>query len=1123
MEEVYLARIGDVSTFTPAKYNKSLKMDLGGCKADPVTLAALTYHRMKFQSNIVRPECTTQETKKLLDILNGETPWDSLMNLEIGEISEDGCKALSYILQYTNKCKSLRLVKISRTKMALITERLSRDDHCVALEDLSIVNTDLTSTTETQWKQLFEAKTKISHLTFTKSTLLCDGNKSIFSQPHNTYKQLKGLDISECSLGTNAIQQLNKFLIASPHLKNVTVKYSGDVSGLTPSQYSDKLETLDFEGCTSNPYTLGLMVERSFKSKIQTFPSSSTKDGKKIEDLYNGTLKWSDLKHLDIGKMSEEGCRAFSVIFKYTKVCRSLKLKEVNGTNMKLITESLSKSELCDALEELSVTDTDLSLTTETQWKQLFEVKNKLSHLTFSKCKLFCKSSKSIFSQARNKNLKVLRISRCCLSSEDINRFLVNSPQLINVSVKHSGNVSGITPAKYSKNMETLDFEGCTANPYTLALLAQHSMTSTVKVDQVPNCSTEDNDGKYLVDIYNGKRKWPELEDIDINNISEEGCKALPVILQHTKACKSFTLNKITGTILQNTTEILSNDEHCASLEQLHVIQTDLSSTSEQQWKQLFRGKAELSLVVFSECKLLCEGNISIFRQAVSMCKHLKHLDISGCSLSTTEVEHLNNYLMTLTNLARVSLKCAGDVSGLTPDQYSDKLKTLDFEGSTGNPFTLALLAEHCMKSSTNIKNFPRCSTKDGEKLVDMYNGTTTWSDIEHLVIDDSITPSGGQALGLILGYAKGLKAIHLTESQCYSGEAVANIFKEIQNSLETISFHGCKMNLEEQSFEEITKRVENFSQLKMLHVGHCSSSYILIELMNKLKHSKVLEDLDFSQCKCDSFTLKRLGKHETELSAQIRYKPPIHNHEIAAQRFQKLLTLSEPDFKKQTEIDLSSFQITKDSLISIRNVLEKTTSLRKFILANCTMCEGVVSKDSPFQDVLKQLIKLKNLEILDLSGIEIENKSIETLKTIPHQTKWTELYLNKSNVPVIKSLLSILKEKCPHLTKLHLQGISLTVKDLEVLISLIKECPIVDLNISESNMEHKRGKYLGLKTEDKFLDLLKEIERSKSESNKKTINISENFDAKYIKEKIDPIIKDSFNEYILWKEETKV
>ena len=1116
LKEVYLSGIGDVSVFTPAKYNELEKLDLGRCQADPLTLTALTLHSMKFGSKIVRPECSTTEKKEMLDILNGHTPWESLDNLEIGEISEIACKSLSYILKYAKVCKALRLKEMHGTNMALITESLTRPDSCVALEDLSVIETDLSLTSVTQWKQLFEVKSKLHHLTFSKCELFCKGNQSIFSQAKNTKNQLKVVNISECYWFTKEIGHFNNFLIASPQLVKVTVKHSGDVSGLTPDQYSNKLKTMDFEGCTANPYTLALLCERSFKTNINLFPRCSTKDGKELENVYNGTRKWLDLKHFDIGNISEEGCQAFSVIFKYTKACKSLTLKEVSKTNMKLITESLSKPELCEALEKLSVIKTDLSVTTETQWKQLFEVKTKLGHLSFSKCELFCEGNKSIFNQAKNRSkpLKMLDISECSLDPENINHFLMNSQKMTNINLKHSGDISGLTPAKFSKNMETLNFEGCTAKPHTLALLAEHSMTSVnTEIQQAPNCSTED--AKDLVDLYNGEAQWSELDHMDVDKISDEGCMALLVILPYTKACKFLYLKDITRTGMKIITEILSRSEHCAAMKELHVIKTDLSLTMEQQWKNLFGGKSKLSHVTFSKCKLLCQDNISIFRQALSKCKKLETLDISECPLSSSEVKHFNNYLSTSPNLANVKLTHAGDVSGLTSAKYSKQLQTLDFAGCIANPYTLALLAEHSMISTIELKQLPGCSTKDGKILVDMYNGTTKWSDIGHLVIDDSLSPSGGQALGLIINHAYSLKDIDLNESKCYSGEAVANIFKGIQmhqTSLETINFHNCKMDSEEKCFKEILKQVPYLPQLKVLNIGRCRSRFCLISLMTKLNHIAGLQKLDFSEAECDFQTFEKLQKLEAYMSKQIIYKPPrlIHRDEITQKKFQKLLSLSESDLKTETTLDLSECQITNENLIFIENILEKSPSLTKFTLAYCT---GVESKGKPFQDMLKQLIKLDKLEILNLSGIEIENSSIQTLRRISSKTKWKEVYLNRCYITFVTGLLNVLKDKCPNLTKLHMQGIVFKVTDLETLTSLIVACPaIVDLNISECTIDHKKSKYQGLSHDDIFLELLKEIEKSRT--SKRTINVGKTFDAKYF-EKLKITTKDYYHNYI--------
>ena len=82
-----------------------------------------------------------------------------------------------------------------------------------------------------------------------------------------------------------------------------------------------------------------------------------------------------------------------------------------------------------------------------------------------------------------------------------------------------------------------------------------------------------------------------------------------------------------------------------------------------------------------------------------------------------------------------------------------------------------------------------------------------------------------------------------------------------------------------------------------------------------------------------------------------------------------------------------------------------------------------------------------------------------------------------------------------PEFNQITHKGIALLFRDLEIMKTLIRVCPsLVDLNISECIKEHKasRPTYVAYGKEDKFLNLLTEIE--KSTSNQKTFEISQNF-----------------------------
>ena len=454
--------------------------------------------------------------------------------------------------------------------------------------------------------------------------------------------------------------------------------------------------------------------------------------------------------------------------------------------------------------------------------------------------------------------LRTLIISECELGHNEkafLNATLEKLQNLEEVHLRHIGDVSVLNIEAY-KNMKAIDLEGCTTSPVTLALLSVHKREHYSN-NVPPVCSSDV--GQEMLDILSGKMPWNSIQEFHTKAMTEEGSKALAYILKYTKQLKSFKIVKEQSHTLEFLMSRLSEPDCCNSLTYFAINDANVCLTTEKQWQRLFESKKLLQFVEFDNCKLLCKDYLSILGHPFTMCKQLRRLVISGSPLQPLELQHLNDTLIVLKSVEVVILKQIGDVSGLTPDKYPASLQTLSLEGCTADPYTMALLTYRQRVFETEIVH-PSCSTGYSAKLVNIYNGTTDWSNLEAFEIDDSLSPSGGAALGLIFNHAN-ISMISLTESKKYNGRAIQKVFAgmEGQTGLEVINFHHSKMTEEEGCFKAIVEQVENMPKLKTLNVGMCSSKHQLLQLVEKLKASDTLETLDFSEAEVDPCTISEL------------------------------------------------------------------------------------------------------------------------------------------------------------------------------------------------------------------------------------------------------------------------
>ena len=1193
-------------------------LNLSRNKALPTTLVHLA--KLKIAS-VEYPDCqTSPEPPELIKIFaNKANRWQNMGNVKIEKMSQNGVDALIDIFQEAKGICSFDMNEgILDEPSNVANLLLAMSKSCTKLQRFRIGGIKIDQNTYSAICNVVNVSSGIKTFAINKCSMSDkDAMMHILKSLQRHKDVLQDLDISGNPVGsgianlvdlTNESKNLKRINIAGCNCNDIEElgKLVDNLSDLCPEKDPFSLKTVNFTGETVLYHTYMKLKKMINKNVQVALPACG--GGGALAD-YCAMKDPSTITHINLIKeqIPSEGIEALKTLCVEAQNLETLWLPPCLG---------ISDKEMADLLyccqpgyirnrSHKKLTDLDISgnaLGTNTLDK--IEI-GPLKRLRLAACKLTGKDCTDLLDKKgkKCKNLERLDLGKNSLGNDNLQKVFTTKTKDFrltklkelclsdcNISTDSMSHIIKCV-SDNSNLLKVLDLSGnsCTADVIALLTIKSKEGPFTPKY---PDCTSDSEE--FIEFCKDTKHEWTHIEHLGrdkyLKSISPQGSEALGMILKYTCKLKSLELVDMSHDKMLSVTKSLSLN--CPGLETLLLSKTDISSTSDTQWEQLFDAKPRLSSLTFHKCTLQCTGNESIFKPAVGKCKQLKILEITECSLSPKEIKYLNDFLKTLQHLSTVTLKHTGDISGLTPSKYSKKVEELDFEGSTSNPYTLALLAQRCMfseTSKTKIKQFPICSTKDRDHLKDIYTGKTRWPVLECLDLDDSVSPSGGKALGVVINHATSLKAINLKESRNYSGQAIANIFKGIQRPqplLHKISFQKCEMDASDECFKQILEllkkssqprqgqditqpelgqcltqarigkklyisRQDQFSsqppystlagigqfstqygighyspqseegnylpQLKELSVGLCNNNSVLIELVTTLKYNRVIEKLDFGEACCDFPTYWKLKREEENMSKQIQYTLPMFKdeHQIREEKLRKLVQLRKSDFEKEKQIDLSNCQINNFYLAVIKNALEKTSHLTKFSLAGCT---GIKSDEDLFQDILQQLTELDELEILDFSGITIENSMIKTLENIYGKTKWKEVYLNGSNVKDLNSLLCVLKEKCPDLTKLHMQGVAFTAEDLETLTSVIKACPsIVELNISECIKEHKTGKWVFGK--DKFLGLIKEIENSKS--NKKTIDISQNFDEKYVQTTLEPIIDKSCHTYIL-KKETK-
>ena len=352
------------------------KIDLSGNHSSPQDIVCLTIEKnKKTHLELIYPNCKTEAEEFIEFCKDSDDEWSKIetfgRNKMPKAISINGSYALAMMFEFMPNLKSLDLLEMGEEKLIPILDALTK--HCAYLEKFGLYETDITSTAKLQWKQFFAAKIQLTCLTFGKNCKLITRDKtSLFSCGMQNCRKLEQIVISECVLKHSEIGELNECLEKLPNLQEIYLQNIGDVSMLKPDRYKT-VNTINLKNCTASLVTLVRLSihQRMYKSKAVP-PKCSTKDEQGLLDIISGKTSWNSIERLKIDGKTEEGSRALSYVLRFTDKLKSLRIEKKSCGTIQSLVESLSSPKHCISLEELAITDADISKTSTQQWQQIF-------------------------------------------------------------------------------------------------------------------------------------------------------------------------------------------------------------------------------------------------------------------------------------------------------------------------------------------------------------------------------------------------------------------------------------------------------------------------------------------------------------------------------------------------------------------------------------------------------------------------------------------------------------------------------------------------------------------------------------------------------------------------------
>ena len=644
------------------KVNGNLELlDLFGNVCDPEILIELTMVSNRFGTRVEFPQCSTNDTESVLNLLQGNPKWETnkTISFESVNFSQKGLSAVTGVIQHSPCLENLNIAycKVMNHNKTdnVCNEALQRLIESVGAKNLETLNFSGHKLTSNTCCCLFLDLLKKSQQLISLHTVDCGFSETaklddILTELEQGHKELCSIDMSENYVGGEGTPKFTKLVLSKPSLKNIHLRecHMSDNEAtksllLAVQETCNSIQSIDLRENKCCAEVIAMLTKMKLKSP--GYPRCEPKESEKLISLLEaGDTDWEDLETVDLSETvitEPHGVNAVCCMIESLPNLYHfsiMKCKVNNGDCQQKLIRSLSKNG--KLLQRLNLGDNSLEEKSINRLQGAVSSFSNLQSLNLSSCKNHC-----------DKGLRSL--------TNELNK---------------------------SETLTELDLSDNICESETIANLAIYCHKKCVKANY-PICVT---DGEAVVKYQRDHSDWENIHRLDLTEqaVSRSALIGLASITPYMIELQELLFSKCkTGDNLELANLIRSLEDKASKIKHIDFSFVPLTGEPIEATAKLMCKESSLETLNLENCKLVKETQFEFFtKQMADSCSNLKTLNMSNNPLGDDGFAAMAGTLKNLQNIEKLLLEktelksCSEVISAIR--ENCKKIHTLSLKGN---------------------------------------------------------------------------------------------------------------------------------------------------------------------------------------------------------------------------------------------------------------------------------------------------------------------------------------------------------------------------------------------------------------------------------------------------------
>ena len=485
--------------------------------------------------------------------------------------------------------------------------------------------------------------------------------------------------------------------------------------------------------------------------------------------------------------------------------------------------------------------------------------------------------------------------------------------------------------------------------------------------------------------------------DIDSNEVTEEGSKALASVILHNTGLEKLHLNNnIFGSGMLNIMKIL---KQVTSFKSIDLGNNNLSKEVSDELALAIQANNDLEELHLYNANL--KSSAVVILKSLCNISTLKILHLSDnnmppetgealasvilCNTGLQELNLINNNLDEEVLRVAEVLKCIASLRKLY-------LSKNNISKTVSHELALAIKSYKCLEtlwlSNCNLKS----------SVVAIFQALSTISSLKCLSISNNqITEEAGEALASVILHNRGLEILYLRNNNL--GKGMLEIVKALQHITSLKSLDLSKNNISNEVSVELAVAIKSNKHLEELWMLDCNLKSLVTVILQSLTTISSLKGLDVN----DNQVSKEAGEALASVISRVHNRLLVILHNTGLKELyirnnnlgKGMLKIAKAlqHINSLESLNLSNNNISNEVSVELAIAFKSNKHLKKLWMFDCNLKSSATV-------ILQSLTTISTLKCLSIGNNQITPEAAKVLPSvILHNTELEELYLRDSNI----------------------------------------------------------------------------------------------------------------------------